>query len=95
MTDLVEWLEAVISEDEAAAADVHEESCGYTRVEFARDTCSCDQPEMIRRRCKADREILELWRAVREAKLVHSDAFAAMNTVIRHVAEGYGYQEEA
>ena len=49
-----------------------------------------NDPAAVLRRCAADRRIVETYLAICEAPEIHADAFAAMTSVLKDLAEGYG-----
>jgi hypothetical protein len=51
-------------------------------------------PVPVLRRCAADREIVELFEAIRESSgaEIHADGWAVIKNVIRYLAQGYGIE---
>lgn len=66
MDEVAGKLLAAITVRETHARWIHRDECGYERIEFGTGDCSCGQPNDIRRRCAADREIVAACRRIIE-----------------------------
>jgi hypothetical protein len=68
--DVLAWLEAAITKAEAEADRWHDAECSWhdttildlTVLQGGATLCDCDGPASVRRRCAAERKLLELHR---------------------------------